>query len=51
MNDKDYGDESDHIIIFTGMLEDIRDISQSHLNVNKGESRYKIRDCIRQRQL
>ena len=33
------------------MLEDIRDRSQTHPNVNRREARYKIRDRIRQRQL
>ena len=33
------------------MLEDIRDRSQTYLNVNKREACYKIRDRIRQRQL
>ena len=32
------------------MLEDIRDGSQTHPNVNIRESHYKIRDSIRQRQ-
>ena len=45
-----YGNESDHDFIFTEMLEDIRDISQTHLNVNRMETRYKISDFIRQRQ-
>ena len=44
------GDESDHDIISTEMLEDIRDGSQTHPNVNIREARYKIRDRIRQRQ-
>ena len=44
------GDESDYDLISTDMLEDIRDRSQTHLNVNRREARYKIRDCIRQRQ-
>ena len=44
------GDESDHDIISTDMLEDIRDGSQTHPNVNKREARYKICDRIRQRQ-
>ena len=35
------GDESDHDLISTEMLEDIRDRSQTHLNVNKREARYK----------
>ena len=44
------GDESDHDIIYTEMLEDIRDGSQTHLNVNRREALYKIRDIVRQRQ-
>ena len=44
------GDESDNDIISTEMLEDIRDGSQTHPNVNKWEARYKIRDRIRQSQ-
>ena len=43
-----YGDESDHDLISTEMLEDIRDGSQTHPNVNRREARYKIRDRIRQ---
>ena len=31
----DFGDESDHDLISTEMLEDIRDGSQSHTNVNR----------------
>ena len=46
----DSGDESDHNLISTEMLEDIRDGSQTHPNVNMREARYKIRDCIKQRQ-
>ena len=42
-------DESDHDLISTEMLHDIRDGSQTHPNVNKREARYKIRDRIRQR--
>ena len=49
MGDMDSGDESDHDLISTDMLEDIRDRSQSHPNVNQREARYKIRDRIRQR--
>ena len=45
----DSGDESDHDIISTEMLEDICDGSQTHLNVNRREARYRIRDRIRQR--
>ena len=43
-------EESDHDLISTEMLEDIRDVSQTHPNVNGRETRYKIRDLIRQRQ-
>ena len=46
----DSGDESDHDLISTEMLEKIRDGSQSHLNVNRRESCYKIRDRIKQKQ-
>ena len=46
----DSGDESDHDIISTDMLEDICDRSQSHPNVNNIESHYKIRDHNKQRQ-
>ena len=44
------GDESDHDIISTDMLEDICDGSQTNPNVNRREARYKISDLIRQRQ-
>ena len=50
MDDMNSGDESDHDLISTEMLEDIRDGSQTHPNVNRREARYKIRDHIRQRQ-
>ena len=46
----DSGNESDHDIISIEMLEDIRDGSQNHPNVNNREARYKIRDRINQRQ-
>ena len=46
----DYGDESDDENMSTKMLEDIRDGSQSHPNVNRREARYKIRDRIKKRQ-
>ena len=45
------GDKSDHDLISTEMLEDIHDGSQTHPNVNRRETLYKICDCIRQRQL
>ena len=56
MNEQDMdaincGDDSDHDIISTKMLEDIRDGSQTHTNVNRREARYKISDRIRQGQL
>ena len=44
------GDESDHDLISTEMLEDIHDGSQTHTNLNKREACYNIRDSIRQRQ-
>ena len=50
MEDINSGDESDHDLISTEMLEEIRDVSQTHPNVNIREARYKIRDRIRQRQ-
>ena len=45
------GDESDHDLISTEMLEDICDGNQTHPNVNRREARYKIRDRISQSQL
>ena len=50
MENLNSSDESDHDCISTEMLEDICDRSQTHLNVNIREERYKICDCIRQRQ-
>ena len=41
------GDESDNDLISTEMLEDVRDRSQTHPNVNRREARYKICDFIR----
>ena len=46
----DSSNESYHDIISTEILEDICDGSQSHTNVNKRESSYKICHCISQRQ-
>ena len=43
------GDESDHDLMSTEMLEGIRDGSQTHPNVNRRESLYKIRDRIKKR--
>ena len=45
------GDESDHDLISTEMLEDIHDGSQTRPNFNKREARYKICDRVRQRLL
>ena len=45
----DSNENSDHDLIYTEMLQDIRDGSQTHPNINKREARYKIRDRIRQR--
>ena len=50
MEDLYSSDESDHDLISTETLEDICDGSQTHPNVNKRESRYKVRDCVIQRQ-
>ena len=49
MENLDENDKSDHDLITTETLEDIRDRSQTHPTVNKREARCKIRDCIRQR--
>ena len=48
MDAMDSGDESDDYPISTEMLEDICGGSQSHLNVNRREACYKIRDHIKQ---
>ena len=40
MENINYGDESYHDLISREMLQDIRDRSQTHPNVNKRESRY-----------
>ena len=44
----DSGDDSDDEPMSTEMLEDIRDGNQYHPNVNRIESRYKIRYRIKQ---
>ena len=44
------GDDSDHDLISTEMLEDIHDRSQTHPKVNRKEARYKTRNRIRQSQ-
>ena len=48
MENLDSNENSDHDLISTVMLEDIRDGSQTHTEINKSEARYKIRDCVRQ---
>ena len=48
MENLDSNEESDHDLISTEMLEDIRDGSQTHPHVNKRGARYKIRDHVRQ---
>ena len=49
MEAMDSGDESDHDLISTEILEDIRDGSQYHPDVNQREACYKICDRIKQR--
>ena len=49
MENLDSNEKSDHDLISTEMLEDIRDGSQTNPNVNKRGARYKIRDRISQR--
>ena len=44
-------EQSDHDLISTEMLEDIRGGSHTHPNVNKREARYKILDRVRQKEL
>ena len=50
MDSMDSDDELDHDLISMEMLENTRDGSQSHENVNLRKSRLKKRDHIRQRQ-
>ena len=49
MENLNSSDESDNDLSSMEMLQDIRDGSQTHPNVNKRKARYKIRDRIRQR--
>ena len=51
MENLDSNEQSDHDLISTEMLEDIRYGSHIHPNVNKREARYKIRDRVRQKEL
>ena len=48
MDTMDSGDDSDHDLISTEILENNCDGSQSHTNVNQREASSKIYDCIRQ---
>ena len=48
MENIDSNEESDYDLISLEMLEDVRDGSQNHPNVNKREAGYKIRDRVRQ---
>ena len=50
MENLDENEKSDHDLITTETLEDIRDGNQTHPTVNKREARCKIRDRINQRQ-
>ena len=50
MDVMDSGDEYDDEPMSTDILLFIRDGSQSYPNVNGREARYKVRDCIKQRQ-
>ena len=45
-----YGDESDHDLISTDMLDYIRDGSQTHTKFNRREAHYNIRDRVRQKE-
>ena len=49
MENLDSNENSDHDLISTEMLEDIRDGSQTHPTVNNREARYEIRDRVRQK--
>ena len=50
MDAMDSGYDSDDDHMYTEMLENISDRSQSHQSVNIGKACYKVRDCIHQRQ-
>ena len=49
MENLDSTEKSDHDLISTEMLHEIRNGSQTHPNVHKMEARYEIRDRIRQK--
>ena len=50
MENLDSNEKSDHDLISTDTLEDIRDGNQNYPTVNKKEARCKIRYRIKQRQ-
>ena len=50
MENIDSNEQSDHDLISTEMLEDIRDRSQTHPKVNIREACYKIRDHVGQKE-
>ena len=50
MGAMDSGDESDHDLIYTKIMEDTCDISQFHPSINRRAACYKIRDFISKRQ-
>ena len=50
MENIDENENSDHDIITTETLEDMRDGNQTHPTINKREARCKICDRIKQRQ-
>ena len=50
MENIDYNEKSDHDLMSTEILEDIRDGSQTHPDVNKREARYEIRDRVRKKE-
>ena len=47
MENFDLNEKFDHDLIYTEMLEDICDVSQTHLNVNKREALYEKRVPVR----
>ena len=49
MENIDSDEQSDHDLISTEMLEDIRGGSKTRPNIIKREARYKIRDRVRKK--
>ena len=50
MENLDSNENSDHDLIYTEMLEDIRDGSKTHPTIDKREAPYEIRDCVRRKE-